>query len=186
VVEEQRRLYPQGERAVEVWVQDETRLGLKPIVRRVWARKGQRPLAFHRTRDEWLYVYLFVHPASGQSAFLILPTVNSELMSLALREFQRGWTQRGGRFWCCSWTTRGGTGPKTSRYRQGVVLLHLPPYTPELSPAEPVVPLLREAVANESFPSLEALQERLVERCVYLQEHPEVIPGGAGFEWLPV
>ena len=90
VVEEQRRLYPQGERAVEVWVQDETRLGLKPIVRRVWARKGQRPLAFHRTRDEWLYVYLFVHPASGQSAFLILPTVNSELMSLALREFQRG------------------------------------------------------------------------------------------------
>ncbi|RIH87965.1 hypothetical protein Mrose_00143 [Calidithermus roseus] len=47
------------------------------------------------------------------------------------------------------------------------------------------MPLLREAVANESFPSLEALQERLVERCVYLQEHPEVIRGVAGFRWIP-
>jgi transposase len=67
----------------------------------------------------------------------------------------------------------------------GLLLLHLPPYTPELSPAEPVVPLLREAVTNERFPSLEALQERLVERCVYLQEHPEVIRGVAGFRWIP-
>ncbi|MGK0620126.1 MAG: IS630 family transposase, partial [Meiothermus cerbereus] len=58
-------------------------------------------------------------------------------------------------------------------------------YTPELSPAEPVVPLLREAVAYESFPSLEALQERLAERCVYLQEHPVVIRGVAGFGWIP-
>jgi hypothetical protein len=32
---------------VEVWAEDEARLGLKPIVRRVWARRGktQRPLA---------------------------------------------------------------------------------------------------------------------------------------------
>jgi len=43
----------------------------------------------------------------------------------------------------------------------------------------------REAAANESFPSLEALQERLAERCVYLQEHPEVIRGVAGFGWIP-
>jgi hypothetical protein len=30
---------------VEVWAFDEHRLGLKPITRRVWARKGQRPIA---------------------------------------------------------------------------------------------------------------------------------------------
>ena len=82
---------------------------------KVWALKGQRPLAFHRTRCEWLYVYLFVHPASGRSTFLILPTVNSALMRLALREFQQE------------------VGPEGRK----VLLLHLPPYTPELSPAEP-------------------------------------------------
>ena len=132
---------------MEVWSQDEARVGLKPILCKVRALKGQRPLAFHRTRYAWLYVYLFVHPASGRSTFLILPTVNSALMRLALREFQQEVEPEG----------------------RKVLLLRLPPYTPELSPAQP----------------LEALQERLAERCVYLQEHPEVIRGVAGFGWIP-
>lgn len=32
---------------VEVWAQDEARLGLKPVVRRTWALIGQRPNADH-------------------------------------------------------------------------------------------------------------------------------------------
>jgi hypothetical protein len=30
---------------VEAWAQDEHRLGLKPVLRRVWTRRGERPLA---------------------------------------------------------------------------------------------------------------------------------------------
>ncbi len=170
---------------MEVWAQDEARLGLKPIVRRVWALKGQRPWAPHRTRYEWLYVYLFVHPASGKSTFLILPTVKGERMSLALQEFQREVDPEGRKVLVLLLDNAGWHRAKDLRVPAGMVLLYLPPYTPELSPAEPVVPLLREAVANEHFPSLEALQERLVERCVYLQEHPEIIRGVAGFGWIP-
>jgi transposase len=173
------------DKPVEVWSQDEARVGLKPILCKVWALKGQRPLAFHRTRYEWLYVYLFVHPASGRSTFLILPTVNSALMRLALREFQQEVDPEGRKVLLLLLDNAGWHRAKDLQVPPGLLLLHLPPYTPELSPAEPVVPLLREAVANESFPSLEALQERLAERCVYLQEHPEVIRGVAGFGWIP-
>ena len=43
---------------VEIWTEDEARIGLQPIVRRVWWEKGgNRPLAEHRTRYEWEYVY---------------------------------------------------------------------------------------------------------------------------------
>ena len=38
-------------------------------------------------RYEWLYVYGFVRPATGESFWLVLPTVNKELFSVALREF---------------------------------------------------------------------------------------------------
>ena len=89
-----------------------------------------------------------MHPASRRSGFLILPTVNSEPMRLALREFQQ---------------ERGAEGSAAA-----LTALH-----PRALPGR-----AREAVANESFPSLEAVQERLVERCVYLQEHPGVIQGG--------
>jgi hypothetical protein len=37
---------------VEVWAFDEHRLGLKPITRRVWARKGQRPITRVRGANE--------------------------------------------------------------------------------------------------------------------------------------
>ena len=52
-----RRAYP--DRVVEVWAEDECRLGLKPIARRVWSPRGYRPRSGGRTRYDWLYVYGF-------------------------------------------------------------------------------------------------------------------------------
>jgi hypothetical protein len=52
---------------VEVWAEDEHRVGLKSIVRRIWAPKGTRPMAAVKEKYEWLYVYAFVHPTSGDT-----------------------------------------------------------------------------------------------------------------------
>src|SRR3954452_19753425 len=54
------------DKAVEVWATDEHRIGLKPILRRVWAPKGQRPIALGHHRYKWLYVTAFVQPISGE------------------------------------------------------------------------------------------------------------------------
>ncbi len=51
--------------ALEVWAMDEHRVGLKPIVRRVWAKRGERPVVVVHPRYEWTYVYGFVRPESG-------------------------------------------------------------------------------------------------------------------------
>ncbi len=69
-----RWLFP--EKLVEVWTQDEARLGLQPIVRRTWAIAGHRQEALHRPIYQWLYTYGFVHPNTGESCFFILPRVN--------------------------------------------------------------------------------------------------------------
>src|SRR5205823_5526540 len=53
-------------KVVEVWAEDEARLGLKPITRRVWWLKGCRPRSSGRTRYEWLYVYGFARPRTGE------------------------------------------------------------------------------------------------------------------------
>src|SRR3954469_675162 len=39
---------------IEVWATDEHRIGLKPILRRVWAPKGERPIALGHHRYKWL------------------------------------------------------------------------------------------------------------------------------------
>jgi len=72
---------------VELWAEDEARLGLKPVVRRVWAPAGKRPVARFKRGYKWTYVCGFVRPESGEVYWLVLPTVNVELFSMALREF---------------------------------------------------------------------------------------------------
>jgi hypothetical protein len=52
---------------VEAWAVDEHRLGLLPVVRRVWAPRGRRPVAPVRRAYAWLYVYGFVRPRTGQT-----------------------------------------------------------------------------------------------------------------------
>ena len=51
---------------VEVFATDEHRIGLKPVLRRVWAPRGRRPIATDHHRFEWLYVTAFVSPATGE------------------------------------------------------------------------------------------------------------------------
>ena len=69
------------------------------------------------------------------------------------------------------------------RTERPVYLHRLPPCTPELQPAEPLWPLVREAVANEGFDDLEGLQRPLIPRCRWLMDHPEVVRGVVGFHW---
>jgi hypothetical protein len=57
------------------------------------------------------------------------------------------------------------------------------PYTPELSPAEPLMPLLHEAVANIPLLTLPDVQKRLVKRCVFLQKQTQIVKDACGFNW---
>ena len=176
-----RRDHP--EKAVELWAEDEARLGLKPIARRVWAVKGRRPTAHGRTKYQWLYVYGFVHPASGRNLELILPAANTDWMEAALAEFAR-WADPGGVKLLVVLVDNAGWHVAKRLARPPNVVLHpLPPCTPELQPAEPLWPLLREAVANEGYDELAAMEPVLVDRCRWLIENPEVVRGAVGFGW---
>jgi len=70
----------------ERWTMDAHRIGLKPMVRRIWARKGERPIITVHQRYQWRYLYGFVCPQSGETFWLILPTVSVEVFSQALGE----------------------------------------------------------------------------------------------------
>src|SRR3712207_7414713 len=74
---------------VELWCEDEHRLGLKPIIRKVWSPIGERPQVLVHQRYEWTYLYSFVRPKTGEIHWLILPTVNAEVFSIALKHFAR-------------------------------------------------------------------------------------------------
>ena len=69
-----------------MWCQDEQRLGLKPKIRRVWTPVGEQPIASVKTQYQWLWLYGFVHPQSGETYFRILPSVNTEQFGVVLAD----------------------------------------------------------------------------------------------------
>jgi transposase len=75
---------------VELWAVDEHRIGLKPILRKVWTVLGQRPqrpIAPVEHRYARRYLVGFVHPASGRTVWHLATTVNSALFSVELQAF---------------------------------------------------------------------------------------------------
>lgn len=150
---------------VAIWAQDEHRLGLLPVTRRVWARRGHRPTAVVHRRYQWMYVYGFVRPTTGESWWCLLPTVNTVAMSAALAAFAYDEgidaTHR-------AILVLDGAGWHTSGdlvLPDGIDLAPLPPASPELQPAERLWPLVNEPVATRTFADLDALEDVLVTRC---------------------
>ena len=71
---------------LEVWFQDEARIGQKNKITRRWAKRGTRPSAPRDQRTASTYIFGSVCPKQGKGAALILPTCNTEAMNLHLVE----------------------------------------------------------------------------------------------------
>jgi hypothetical protein len=151
----------------------------------VWRKKGQRPIVTVQHRYKWTYLYGFVCPESGQTFWLLLPSVAAYLWSAALAEFASAL----------------GCGPHKQIVLvidqagwhisdevvvpEGLHLLFLPPYSPELQPCERLWSLSDEALVNTHFADLDALIEAQAERCRKLLELPDVIRMHTQFHWWP-
>jgi hypothetical protein len=69
---------------VQVFAQDETRLGLQPILRRRMTACGVQPVATVWQRFDNFSLFGAVEPMTGDSFFLALPLLNSAMFHLWL------------------------------------------------------------------------------------------------------
>jgi transposase len=178
-----RAAHPQA--AITVWAQDEHRLGLLPVRRRVWAPKGQRPLARVERHYEWLYVYGFVRPSTGRSWWCLLPTVNTPAFALALATFARDEGIDATHRAVLVVDRAGWHVAHDLRLPDGIDLVFLPAASPELQPAERLWSLIDEPVVNRAFPDLNALETVLVDRCRTLEAEPQRLKAHTHFHWWP-
>ena len=149
----------------------------------VWAERGSRPRAPRDQRYDWVYIFGAVCPARGMGVGLVLPEANAEAMNLHLAEIGRnvspgahavvlldgaGWHQTGGRI----------------SVPDNLSLLHLPPYSPELNPAENVWQYLRQNfLSNRVFDSYEAIVDACCAAWNALMTRPDCIRSIAQREW---
>ena len=168
-----------------MWACDEHRIGLKPILRRVWAPVGQRPLIEVQPRYQWSYLHGFVQPRSGRTFWFLTPGINIEMFELVLHEFAQdvgaGVTKE-------ILLVLDQAGWHTSHKLNvpcGITLVFLPPRSPQLQPAERLWPLSNEAICNRRFQDIEELEEVQSHRCRQLLAQPQLIRSHTLFHWWP-
>ena len=148
------------EKALEVWFQDEARVGQQCTITRIWARKGTRPGAPRDIRYTWSYIFGAACPARGVAAGLVLPYVNAEAMSLHLAEISKSIAT--GAHAIVVLDGAGWHGAKTLTVPPNITLIKLPPYAPELNPMENVWAYLR---ANKFAITVFDSFEQIVDKC---------------------
>ncbi len=162
---------------------DEHRIGLKPILRRIWAPRGERPIALGHHRYKWLYVTAFIQPSRGEVFWSVSNGVSKPFFQTLLAQFaQESKAGRERRIVLvldnAGWHSQPGlTVP------DGISLVYLPPYSPELQPAEHLWPVVDEPLANRYFETLAELEEVVAKRCLVI-ETGQAKPG-TNFHWWP-
>ncbi len=164
---------------------DEHRVGLKPVIRRVWTAPGEAPIAPVDPGYEWLYVAGFVHPQSGRSSFWLLSRVEGAVFALLLQAFAEEQGVGPKKRILLVLDQAGWHGSQEIEPIEGLTLLPLPAYSPELQPVERVWPLVDEPLANRPFATLADVEAVLEDRCVRLTEMPEVLHAHTLFHWWP-
>jgi DDE superfamily endonuclease len=183
VVAEETTKHPK--RPVEVFATDEHRIGLKPVIRRVWAPIGKRPIAAGHHRFEWLYVTVFVAPATGETFWYLSNGVCKEFFEALLALFAREAGAGRERTIVLQLDNAGWHGEAGLAIPEGIRLVYLPAYSPELQPAETLWALVDEPIVNQHIPTVEALEQIIARRCVDLAGMPDRIRSQTRFHWWP-
>jgi hypothetical protein len=166
---------------IEVWFQDEMRVGQKNKLTYRWARKGSRPRASHDQRTQSTYLFGAVCPQRGAGAALVLPACNTEAMQLHLDEIATNVTP--GAHAILILDQAGWHGAKDLQVPSNISLLPLPPRAPELNSQENIWQFMRQNRIFKSF-------DDIVDHCCYawntLIDQPWKIMSIARREWAVV
>lgn len=167
---------------VDIWFQDEARVGQRGTLTRTWARRGCRPRLKRQQQFEYAYIFGAVCPAREQSVGLILPASNSLAMKEHLKAIANEVPE--GRHAVvvldgASWHTT-----KKVHIFKNLSILILPPASPELNPVEQIWQQLRDNwLANRCYEGYEAIVDACCHAWNWLVDLPGKIQKLCTREW---
>ena len=144
--------------AIRLYVMDESRFGLLSIGRRCLTARGVKPVVSYRHRFKNFYLFGAYAPGSGDHFTLELPHCNTDCFQVWMDEFA---AHKPEEFKIV--ILDNGAFHKAARLNipSNISLLFLPPYAPELNPAEMIWAWIKKRLANRIYHSLELLSDAL-------------------------
>lgn len=156
---------------------DEMRLGLHGQVRRVWAPVGEKVEQVMQIVYRWTYLLLAVDPVEGRLTWSWVTHMKGAVLAPVM----------------AAWKAAGASAvvlDNAPGHRNPVLkavappLVPLPPYSPELDPAERIFRALRPEIEGEAYATLDAKRERADAWLRALAADPARLRALTGWTWL--
>ena len=169
---------------VHLWVLDEHRYGLLPVIRRMWGLKGVRLHAPYATRYEWGYLHEAMEvDGANRMELLFTPAIDQDIHALFLQQISQ---TAPAELHVIIQDQAGFHLPADdARLPANVRLLPLPPYSPELNPVEQLGDLVKDQVCNRLYPSLRKLEDRILAALRPWRTDGRKVAQLIGQGWLP-
>src|SRR5690349_19584276 len=167
---------------IEIWFQDEARVGQQGTLTRVWARRGTRPRAPRDRRYAWAYLFGAVCPERAVGAALVLPYADTGATGLHLAEIGRHVAP--GAHAVVVLDGAGWHGGGDLVVPENLTLLPLPSYSPELNPVENVWEYLRQnKLGHRVWEGYDAIVATCCEAWNWLVAAPDRLASITRREW---
>ena len=170
---------------IEIWMQDEARVGQQGTLTRVWAKRGSRPRAPRDQRRIWAYILGAACPATREAVGVVLPFLNANSVSVHLDLIGRKVAE--GAHAVLLLDGAGFHIAENLRIPANITLMKIPPYSPELNPMENVWEYLRgNKLSNTVFESYEEVVSRCCEAWNFFADDPERVASVTARAWATV
>jgi hypothetical protein len=170
---------------VEIWFEDEARIGQKNGVVRQWAKRGTRPRQPADQRYDNAYLFGAICPARGVGAALALPYADADMMQLHLDEISRNVAEGAHAVLLldrAGWHITG-----KLNVPDNITPNFLPSRAPELNPVENVWQYLRQNwLSNTVFENYDAIVDAACKAWRNLIADPERITSIGMRDWAHV
>ncbi len=170
---------------IELWFQDEARLGQKNGRTRIWAKKGTRPRLSADQRYKSAYLFGAICPKRGTGAALMLPWANTQAMQLHLNEISKYVARKSHAVVLMDrarWHTTG-----KLKVPKNLTIILLPSRSPELNPVENIWQYLRANwLSNTVFEDYNAIIEAGCEAWNNLIDQPDTITSIGMRKWAHI
>lgn len=158
------------------------RYGLISNFRRSWSKVGARTIIDSQHSFDNRYLFSAVAPLSGKSFHLSrIDGFDGEATHTFLLELKK---EHPDTLVILVWDNAPCHRPKIHREIPGLIVLFLPPYSPELNPAERFFEELRKATADQIFKSIEEQETTIEEKLNTLADDTEGMKRLLGYEWI--
>ena len=144
--------------SINLYFQDESRFGLLTVLRRMITAKGVKPVAPFLHRFDNLYLFGAFSPITGHSALLEMPHCNGHTFQEFINYLSQ---QRPSEFKILILDNGAFHHAKTLNIPNNMAFIFLPPYSPELNPAEKMWRYFKDRVSMIAYQSLDILQQQL-------------------------